>query len=190
MGWQESWGIYTDPTITSLSVPLATLIFSCKTTKSPQLNWGNDASSYFISGIGHILYTATDPSDSTFHQGLVLYLYATQPCSLLIPLIRVGCDASWFTWREKRSQSFKEQSHFTPLPSLRSLSHFTPLPSLYSLPVNLTGETRFKIEGLQDTQRSVTDQGSEVGARNIPAFATRDDSLVGVQALILSAKEF
>jgi len=48
----------------------------------------------------------------------------------------------------------------------------------------------FKIEGFQDIKRSVTDQGSEVGARSIPAFATRDDPLVGVQALILSAKQF
>jgi len=71
------------------------------------------------------------------------------------------------------------------------MSHFTLLPSLRSLPINLTVEIMFKIEGFQDIQRSVTDQGSEVGVRNIPAFATpRDDSLVGVQALILSAKEF
>ena len=59
------------------------------------------------------------------------------------------------------------------------------------MPVNLTIEIQFKIEGYQDIQRSVNYQGSEVGARNIPAFATRrDDPIVGVKALILSAKEF
>jgi len=71
------------------------------------------------------------------------------------------------------------------------MSHFTLLTSLRSLSVNRTVEIGFKIEDFQDIQRSVTDQGSEVGARNIPAFASpRDDPLVGVQALILSAKEF
>jgi hypothetical protein len=45
-------------------------------------------------------------------------------------------------------------------------------------------EIRFKVEGLQDIQRSVADQGSEMGARCIPAVATpRDDPLVGVQTL-------
>ena len=49
----------------------------------------------------------------------------------------------------------------------------------------------FKIEGFQDIKRSVTDQDSEVGARSVPAFATpRDHPLVGVQALISSAKQF
>jgi len=74
----ESQDIHTDPTITPLSIPLANLIFSYMTTRSPSLNYdspfGDNASSNFISGISLIdLSTATQPSDSTFHYSRLLY---------------------------------------------------------------------------------------------------------------------
>jgi hypothetical protein len=89
----SSWGdtnygayiVTPSPTFTSLSIPLANLIFSCKSTKSLQLNRCNDASSYFVCGIGLVdRNTATQPSDNTFHQGsCIVAIPVCNPAMLL-----------------------------------------------------------------------------------------------------------